>query len=178
MERKTVQNLIKPVLISFFFAIIIACGYVFAPQGEYISKKIVKIYIGQFNNKTSQAELENYVRSAFIYQFIQTPHFKVVDNAEQSDAVIKGSVLTLTTSPLSYRRSTLAAEERATITMELSFLEKDSGKEIWKSSNIVGTVDYTVESNINLLTSTRKTAYIKLANVTAEKTFNIMMSGF
>lgn len=178
MKRKKGQNLIKSVFICFLFALIIACGYTFAPQGEYINKKIVNIYVGQFDNKTAQAEIENYVRSAFIDQFIQASRFKIVDSVEQADAVVKGNVLTLTTAPLSYRSSTLAAEERATMTMELTFREKESGKEIWKSSNISGTVDYVVDSNINLLPSTRKTAFIKLANDTAEKTFNMMMSGF
>ncbi len=64
------------------------------------------------------------------------------------------------------------------MTMELTFREKESGKDIWKSQNIAGTVDYTIDSNINLLPATRKAAFIKLANDTAEKTFNQMMSGF
>jgi hypothetical protein len=178
MKKKNGQSMFKTVSICCLCAVVIACGYAFAPQGEYIDKKIQKIYIGQFDNKTSQAEVENYVRSAFIDQFIQTQRFKVVESAEQADAIIKGSILTLTTAPLSYRGSTLAAEERATMTMELTFREKESGKDIWKSQGISGTVDYTVDSNINLLPTTRRTAFIKLANDTAEKTFNQMMSGF
>jgi hypothetical protein len=168
----------RALFIGCFCAIIIACGYGFSPQGDYIDKRIQKIYVGQFDNKTSQAEVENYVRSAFIDQFIQTRRFKIVESVELADATIKGSILNLTTSPLSYRSNTIAAEERATMTLELTFREKESGKDIWKSQGIVGTVDYTVDSNINLLPATRRTAFIKLANDTAEKTFNQMMSGF
>jgi hypothetical protein len=62
--------------------------------------------------------------------------------------------------------------------LELTFQEKESGKIIWSSKGITGTVDYTLEDNINLLPVTRKNALIKLANDTAEKTFNLMMSGF
>lgn len=178
MKKKNGFSLIRAALICFLCALIIACGYGFGLQGEYIDQKIQKIYVGQFDNKTAQAHVENYVRSAFINQFIQTSRFKIVDSVEEADAIVKGSVLTLTTAPLSYRSSTLAAEERATMTLELTFREKESGKEIWKSPNISGTVDYTVDSNINLLSSTRKTAFIKLANDTAEKTFSLMMSGF
>ena len=178
MKKKNGQPLIRTALICCFFAIIIACGYGFSPQGEYIDKRIQKIYVGQFDNKTAQAEIENYVRSAFIDQFIQTRRFKIVESAELADATIKGSVLALTTGPLSYRSNTIAAEERATMTLELTFREKESGKDIWKSSGISGTVDYTIGSDINTLPATRKTAFIKLANDTAEKTFNQMMSGF
>jgi hypothetical protein len=178
MKDKLGQFFIRAVFIGCFFALILACGYSFAPQGDYINKRIQKIYVEQFGNKTAQAEVENYVRSAFIDQFIQTSRFKIVESADLADATIKGSILNLSTSPLSYRSTTLAAEERATMTLELTFRERESGKDIWKSSSITGTVDYTIENNINLLPATRKNAFIKLANDTAEKTFNQMMSGF
>jgi hypothetical protein len=178
MKKKIGRSLIGALLLCCFFATIIACGYAFAPQGEYIDKRIQKIYVEQFGNKTAQAEVENYVRTAFIDQFIQTQRFKIVESAESADATIKGSILSLTTNPLSYRGSTVAAEERATMTLELTFREKESGKDIWKTQGISGTVDYTIESNINLQPTTRKTAFIKLSNDLAEKTFNQMMSGF
>jgi hypothetical protein len=178
MKKKIGQPLIRAVLIGCFFATIIACGYAFAPQGEYIDKKIQKIYVGQFDNKTSYAEVENYVRTAFMDQFILTQRFKIVESVELADATIKGGVISITTAPLSYRSSTIAAEERATMTLELTFREKESGKDIWKTQGISGTVDYTIQGDVNLQPATRKTAFIKLANDTAEKTFNQMMSGF
>ena len=178
MNKKIGQSFIKAIFICFFFTMIIACGYSFSPQGDYIDKRIRNIYVEQFGNKTSQADIENYVRSAFIEQFILTSRFKIVESAELADATVKGNVLNLSTSPLSYRSTTIAAEERATITLELTFRDKESGKDIWKSQSISGTVDYTIGSDINQLPATRRTAFIKLANDTAEKTFNQMMSGF
>ncbi len=171
-------SVIKIGLICIFISSLFNCGYYFAPQGEYIDKRIQKVYVESFGNKTAQAEIENYVRTAFINQFIQFSRLKVVESTESADAIIKGTVLNLNTAALSYRANTLAAEERATITLELKFLEKESGKTIWSSKSITGTVDYTLEDNINLLPMTRKNAFIKLSNDTAEKAFNLMMAGF
>ncbi|MEQ8214389.1 MAG: LPS assembly lipoprotein LptE, partial [Smithellaceae bacterium] len=120
MKKLIGQPLLRALLLSCFVATVIACGYAFSPQGEYIDKKISKIYVAQFDNKTPYADVENYVRTAFIDQFIQTQRFKVVESAESADAIIRGSVLHLTTSPLSYRRSTIVAEERARMTLELT----------------------------------------------------------
>ena len=178
MKNKIGKSLIRAFLLCCFAATVIACGYAFAPQGEYIDQKISKIYVEQFGNKTPYADVENYVRTAFIDQFILTQRFKIVESAEAADAIVKGSVAALTTSPLSYRSSTVAAEERATMTLELTFREKESGKDIWKTQGISTTVDYTVQGDVNLQPATRKTAFIKLAEDTAEKTFNQMMSGF
>jgi hypothetical protein len=80
--KKTQGSLLTKVLFLFFCALVLsACGYGFAPAGEYIDKRIQKIYVEQFDNKTFQAEMENYIRSAFIGQIIQTSRFKIADSA-------------------------------------------------------------------------------------------------
>jgi outer membrane lipopolysaccharide assembly protein LptE/RlpB len=178
MKEKVRQSFVKIVLICSLFALIAACGYSFTQTGEHIDKRIGKIYVEQFTNKTDQAQLEDYVRQAFVNQIIQTSRFKVAANAETADATIKGAVLTLSMSPLSYRSNTMVAEERATMILEVTFRDSEGGKIIWHSRNITGTVDYSIENNINLLPATRKTAFIKLANDTAERIFGQMMSGF
>jgi hypothetical protein len=165
-------------IICFFFAILFGCGYSFVPRGENIDKRIQKIYVEAFDNKTAQAGIENYVRTAFINQFIQNSRLKIVESAESADAIVKGKILNLNTSPLAYDSNSLVAEERATIILELTFLENESGKIIWSSKNITGTVDYTLSTDINLLPAIRKDAFVKLSNDAAEKAFNLMMSGF
>jgi len=176
--RKQNRRLFKIGIICFFFAILFGCGYSFIPRGENIDNRIQKVYVESFDNKTAQAGIENYVRTAFINQFIQNSRFKVVESAESADAIVKGKILNLNTTPLSYSSNTLVVEERATIILELTFLENESGKIIWSSKNITGTVDYTLSDEINLLSAIKKDAFIKLSNDTAEKAFNLMMSGF
>lgn len=176
--KKQNRRFIKTCGICLFFTLILSCGYAFAPQGDYIDKRIQAVYVQSFENKTPQAELENYVRTAFIDQFMLSGRFRIVQNIESADAIVKGSILNINTAPLSYRANTLVAEERATMILEISFREKESGKNIWSSNSAAGQVDYQLEDNINTFPATRKSAYIKLSNDAAEKTFNMMMSGF
>jgi hypothetical protein len=178
MKNVKWQLLFKFSLISFLFTVLMACGYGFAPRGEHIDKNIQTVYVEQFGNKTKQAELENYVRTAFINQFVMTSRFKMADSVERADAVVRGSVTNLVMAPLSYRLNTLVAEERATITMDVSFRERESGKTIWSGKGISYMVDYTIDDNINLLPANRKNALIKLSNDTAERVFTLMMANF
>ncbi|HOW58005.1 MAG TPA: LptE family protein [Smithellaceae bacterium] len=159
-------------------ALVMACGYAFAPQGDYIDKSIKKVYVQPFKNNTAQAEIDTYIRAAFIDQFIQGGRFSLADSIEEADATLQGIITSLNTAALSYRASTLAAEERATITMDITFQERKSGKVIWTSKSVAGAADYALPDNINAVPQTRKTALFKLATDTAEKTYNIMMSGF
>jgi hypothetical protein len=178
MKNAKWQLLFKFSLIAFLFTLLMACGYGFAPTGEYIDKRIRNIYVEQFGNKTSQAELENYIRTAFINQFILTSRFKIVDSVELADATVKGDIVNFIMAPLSYSSNTLVAEERATITLDVTFREREGGKTIWSAKSIQGTVDYKIDNNINLLPATRKNALIKLSNDTAERIFNQMMANF
>ncbi len=171
-------SVIKIGLICLFVSYLLNCGYSFAPQGNYIDKRIQKVYVEPFGNKTAQAEIENYVRTAFINEFIQFSRLQVVDSIESADATIKGTVLNINTAPLAYGTNTLVTQERVKMALELTFQEKESGKTIWSSKSITGTVDYTLENDINLLPTDRKNAFIKLSNDLAEKAFNLMMSGF
>ncbi len=178
MKKLNRPVLIRITIVCFSFIVLFGCGYTFAPRGEYIDKHITTVYVQFFENKTSQAELENYVRTAFINQFIQNSRLKIVGSAEEADAIVKGKILNLNTSPLSYGSNSLVAEERATMILEVDFWEKESGKTIWSSKNITGTVDYTLSTDINSVPAIKKDAFIKLANNTAEKAFNLIMSGF
>ena len=178
MKKMNCKLFIKAAIIYLSFILLFGCGYSFAPQGKYIENRIQRVYVKSFDNKTAQAEIENYFRTAFINQFIQNSRFKIVNSEEGADAIVKGTILNLNTSPLSYLKNDLAAEERATVILEVTFRENESGKIIWSSKNMTGTVDYALSDDINMLSFNRKNAFIKLANDMAEKAFNLMMSGF
>jgi len=177
-KKQNRRQILKTLIIFISFVLLFGCGYSFAPQGKFIENRIQRVYVKSFDNKTSQAEIENYLRAAFVNQFIQNSRFKIVNNEESADAIVKGTVLNLNRSPLSYLQNDLTAQERATIILEVTFQENESGKIIWSSKNMTGSVDYAINDDINLLSPTRKQALIKLANDMAEKAFNLMMSGF
>lgn len=168
----------KIAFFCFLAALCFGCGYSFAPRGESIDSRIQKIYVKSFGNKTSQAELEYYIRNALIDQFLQNSRFRVVNSPEAADAVVEGEVVNFYTSSLARGRNNLAAEERATMVINVAFQETASGKIIWSGRQMTDTVDYFLGEDINYLTAARKQALMKLAGDMAEKAFNLMMSGF
>ncbi|MDD4092722.1 MAG: LPS assembly lipoprotein LptE [Smithellaceae bacterium] len=177
MKRQRGLSAVKLSLLGLSCVWLLSCGYGFAPQGEHIDKRIVNIYVAPFVNKTAEAEAENILRTAFIDQILQSNRFKSAPTLEQADAIINANIISITTGVLSYRNNILAAEERMTITLEASLREKDSGKTIWSSQNVVGTSDYKLQDNVNPKPA-RQQALTKLAKDTAENTFNLMMSDF
>jgi len=157
--------------------LITGCGYYFRPAGEHIGTHIQKVFVDTFSNRTSEAYVENYLRNAFIDEFIEGRRFKLVGNPEMADAILKGSIKSLTTSHLSYDINNIAVEERVTMTMELVFEERDTEKIIWMNKNLSAMEDYRITDQL-ASESSRKDALIKLSNDTAEKVYRLMMSGF
>jgi len=154
-----------------------ACGYRFSPGGEYIDKSIQTVFVDNFYNRTSEANLEVSVRSAFIDQFIKGRRLKLIDRPEAADAVFKGSVSNLTTEPLSYKSTNIAAEERMTITMELILEEQGTQTIIWTNKSYSATQDY-LSPDQTTKEANRKAALTKLSTDSAEKAYRLMMSGF
>lgn len=157
--------------------IILSCGYRFQPSGEHIDKEIKRVFVESFINNTSEAHLENTFRSAFIDQFIKGRRFTIVGNADAADAVFRGTINILTTTPLAYKKNNLATEERVTIIMDLAFEQKGKSKIIWTHSAFSGVQDY-VFNDLTSREENRKGALLKLSNDFAEKAYNLMMSGF
>jgi hypothetical protein len=165
------------ILLIFIF-ITVACGYSLKPGGEYIDKDIQNVFVDVFANKTSEANIENTFRTAFIDQFIQGKKFRIVDSQDRADALFKGSIDSLSSSPLSYKTTNLAAEERFTLTLSLSFEQRVNKKIIWSYPGLSSIQAYLVSPDPATTQNNKHNALLKLSNDTAERAYRLMMSGF
>lgn len=160
-------------------AILVAgCGYRFSPGGENIDPGIKLVFIDSFENKTPEAYVEIYFRNAFSDQFRRTSRFRLAENREAADAVLRGGVNGLSLTPLSYTKSDFATEERATLTVAVIFQNKNKDI-IWRNDSLSGYQDYRIDpSNAALTEQNRRAALQKLSSDMAERAFRSIMSGF
>ena len=159
------------------FLLLCGCGYQFAAGGEYIDKSVKTVYVEPVVNRTSQSNIENMFRTAFMDWFNKGGRFKVVDRAELADAIWRTTINSITTSALSYQTTNVASEERMTAILDLKFEERESGNAIWSDPAFSGMQDYPVSSAVGT-ESARNNALSKLSDYTAERAYRMMMSGF
>jgi outer membrane lipopolysaccharide assembly protein LptE/RlpB len=155
-----------------------ACGYRFLPDGEAIDPGIQKIFVDVFANKTSEANIENTFRTAFINQVIQGRRFKLAGSPGDADAILRGSIERLTAAALSLQATSLAAEDRISVVLSLTLEAQNPKKVLWTNSSFSGTQDYLMGNNLSVAQANKKNALTKLANDTAERAYRLMMSGF
>ena len=155
------------------------CGYHLAGGGaeESVAPGLRTVFVDVFTNRTGEAYAESIFRSAFISRFVQEGRFKLARSRGEADAILRGTILSLQASPLAYKATNFSAEDRITITLEIFFEERESGRTIWENRGYIGTGDYPV-TTAGVTESSRKDALTKLAGDTAERTYRLMMSGF
>jgi hypothetical protein len=155
-----------------------ACGYRLLPDGGAIDQSIQRVFVDVFANKTSEANVENTFRTAFINQVIQGRRFKLAGSPEEADAILRGSIETLTAAALSLQATSLAAEDRISVVLSLTFEAQNPQKTLWTNSSFSGTQDYLMGNNLSVAQANKRNALIKLANDTAERAYRLMMSDF
>ncbi len=158
--------------------ILLSCGYRFSPGGEQISPAIQNIYVDNFGNNTSEANAENQFRSAFIDRFRSTSRFKLIESYAQADAVLKGTIVNLVSSHLSYTSTNVAREDRVVVVLNLIF-ETRNKEIIWANNAFSWYADYLVDPNNPTVTeNNRRVAIQNLARDTSDKAYRAIMSGF
>ena len=153
------------------------CGYRFAGGGEAIDPAIRTVFVETFANKTSEAHAESIFRAAFIDRFVREGRFKLAGSRGEADALCRGTIRSLQTSPLAYKASDLAAEERITATLEIYFEQRESGRIIWSDGAFTERADYPFAS-VGAREAGRKNALARLAGDAAERAYRLMIAGF
>ncbi len=156
----------------------LSCGYHFSPGGENIDAGIQRVFVGGFSNRTSEANVENYIRNAFFSRFGKGARFTLVADKDKADAVLTGKILSITSSHVAYSSSDMAKEDRVFMTLEVVFERADNGGVIWINKGLSGREAYTVNVNAATTAANRKEALSKLSIDMADKAYRNILSGF
>lgn len=153
------------------------CGYSFSGMSKSAYPTIRSVFMDTFTNRTSEANLDVILRTAFSNEIVKNGHFRLVSNRGEADAIFRGTILSLQVAPLAYKAGSLSAEDRITVTLELLFEERVSGRTLWTNGYFIGTGDYRVTA-VGATEINRRNALIKLATDAAENSYRLMMSDF
>jgi hypothetical protein len=153
------------------------CGYSLVGGRGSFAPGVQTVFVDVFTNKTSEANADSIFRIAFSSLAVQNGYFKLAQSPGEADAILRGTILSLESLPLAYQSSNLSAQNRITVTLQISFEERASGKALWANDAYTGTGDYPV-TTVGATEASRRDALTKLANDTAERAYRLMMSDF
>ena len=142
----------RPVLIGVCLSacMLSSCGYHVAGKGAQMPEAVHSIAIPPFKNITVRYKLTDRLASAISREFIARTHYQIVNDPDQADAVLRGTVINYVAYPIVFNQATgRASGLQVNVTMQVSLVERASGKVIWTRPNFVVHDRYEISQNDN-----------------------------
>ncbi|MCP4162429.1 MAG: LptE family protein [Deltaproteobacteria bacterium] len=170
--KNTKFILIFLILISFF-----SCGYKFTGSGNF-PKGVTKVYIPIFENKTSETSVETTLTNELSLQIIKKGKVTIVEDKDQADAYLYGTIITLKDNSVSSDDSETSGESKLTLYADIK-LKKTDGKILLNLKNINDSKSYvTSSSNKQTTLNNKSEALSTLCENLAEAIYNRLTDDF
>src|ERR1700676_3973350 len=146
------------------------CGYHVAGHNNSLPKSIHVIAVVALENKTTSYRIEQKLTSATVHEFLARTPYKIVSNAADGDAVLRGKVLSLEAVPLLFdTQSRSATTMLVTVKCEVSLTERATDKVLYHSENFVFRNEYEISTNVPSFFEEQDPALDRLAQDFARK---------
>jgi hypothetical protein len=109
-----------------------ACGYHVAGKADLVPKSVHTIAIPAFTNVTVRYKLTDHLPEAISREFISRTRYQIVNDADQADAVLRGSILNYIAYPTIIDQQTgRASGLQVNVTLDVKLVERATGKIIF-----------------------------------------------
>lgn len=112
------------------------CGYALAGRGSSLPEYIKVIGIPTFKNGTPVFEVDRIITERVRTELIGRGKYKVEPGGTGVDALVDGTVTSVTLTPATVDQTRQASRYTITITASVSFRDMKTGKEIWANPAI------------------------------------------
>ena len=105
------------------------CGYHVSGHADLMPKTIETIAIPAFGNATVQYKLTDRLPEAIAREFISRTRYKVVNDMNQADAILRGTVINFNSYPIIFDPSSgRASTIQVSVVMSIQLTERTTGK--------------------------------------------------
>ena len=126
------------------------CGYHVAGHDSALPKSIHVIAVTAMENKTSSYRVEQKLTAATMHEFLARTQYKVVTNAADGDAVLRGKVVSIEAVPLLFdTTSGRATTMLMTMKCEVTLTETATYKVLYHNENFVFRNEYEISTNLD-----------------------------
>jgi outer membrane lipopolysaccharide assembly protein LptE/RlpB len=138
------------------FAIFVAltaftgCGYRVAGSASRLPKDVHTIAVPAFENRTQTYRIEQLLTEATVREFITRTKYRIVSKQDtDSDAVLKGTVLSSSVAPVTFDSTTgRASSALVTVTMTVKVVDRQ-GKVLFENPQYVFREQYQVSRELS-----------------------------
>jgi hypothetical protein len=119
-----------------------SCGYSLAGRGTFLPASIRIIGIPQFVNQTPVPEIEQRFTERVRAEFIGRGKYQVLPQDANVDAVLRGTIMSLSITPTNFNQSQQATRYVITIATRIEFVDVKADKKLWENPSMVFREEY------------------------------------
>ncbi len=108
------------------------CGYQFAGESTFLPKDVRTVYVEPFINRSRDVGIEKEITSALRSEFYRRGRLRVVDQAEQADAILSGVVRGFESSVVSVNRRDEVLQYESAMTLDVTLVRREPTEILWR----------------------------------------------
>ena len=140
------------------------CGYHTAgSQASRLPTDVHTIAIPAFLNTTNGFRLEQTLTDATVHEFISRTHYRIVNQASDADAILRGTVTLANVAPITFDTQTgRASTAVVTITMNVSLVDRQ-GKVLFQNPSYLFREQYQISRELSSFFEEESPAVLRLS---------------
>jgi outer membrane lipopolysaccharide assembly protein LptE/RlpB len=156
-----------------------ACGYHTAGRAVTLPANVQTIAIPAFVNRTQTYKIEQKLTAAVVQEMITRTHYHILNEASDSaDATLRGTVISTSTSPLTYDSQTGRASSALVVVTAKVTLTDRQGKVLYENPSYLFREEYQVSQELSSFFEEDSPALERLSHQFARTLVSNVLEGF
>ena len=154
------------------------CGYHLAGTGSSLPPHIKTIGLPIFVNNTQGYQVEQKITASIQTVLLQRGKYKVVPDAQGVDALLKGTILSVSLYPVSFSQEGRASEYNVVINAKVTFTDLAQKKVLFQNPSFIFRGQYQIDQDELLFFDRQSEAIDQIARDFAESVVSAILEGF
>jgi outer membrane lipopolysaccharide assembly protein LptE/RlpB len=156
-----------------------SCGYHTAGHAVQLPENVKTIAVPAFINETSTYRIEQLLTSSVVREFTTRTHYQILNSAgDAADATLRGTVISASSSPLTYNTTTgQAASVLVVVSMRVSLTDRQ-GKVLYQNPSYLFREQYEVSQDLVSFFEEDSPAFRRLSRDFARTLVSNILEGF
>jgi outer membrane lipopolysaccharide assembly protein LptE/RlpB len=155
------------------------CGYHTAGHAAQLPENVKTIAIPAFVNQTRTYRIEQFLTSSVVREFTTRTHYHILNHPnEAADATLRGTVISASSTPLTYNSATgQAASVLVVVSMNVSLTDRE-GKVLYQNPSYLFREQYEVSQDLTSFFQEDSPAFQRLSRDFAQTLVSNILEGF
>jgi outer membrane lipopolysaccharide assembly protein LptE/RlpB len=155
------------------------CGYHTAGHAGQLPENVRTIAVPAFVNDTTTYRIEQLLTSSVVREFTTRTHYHILNaSGEAADATLRGTVLSASSTPLTYNSATgQAASVLVVVSMKVSLTDRE-GKVLYQNPSYLFREQYEVSQDLASFFEEDSPAFRRLSQDFARTLVSNILEGF